>query len=436
MKYLNRITSILIWMFCIIAYSCLDDKDQTLVLATTEYQSGTNTVTGTSNSYTQLSQSGFILTVPIQAISETTGGNEGKLVFSLEATDDLPRPLPSCLTQIGYVAKVEPFNFIFKYPVTLTLPIGSNTNIEKISVYKFNEFTNEWDKIPISGFGNKTVIVSVLSLGYFVAVTDNCTDTNTLGGLRFIHPENSKKYFYTLTLYAYEGGGNGYVLNGSHAYTMPLGNGSPDLATYIPYIPKGYYGVYVTREERSTISSEPISIQHYSYVSYAEIETTLNRSGNAINNWNGYSGWTDLILNSNGRWIEGRPVIWGNPTVTYGTGKFQATLTWVNASSSATDYDLHLYGPDVHVYYSNKSQGCFELDRDWVSEIGNAIENLYSIRDEFPAGEYTVKVHLYGGRTGKEFNCRVLYNGEIVRSIRSSISSSKTYEDIYTFTVQ
>jgi hypothetical protein len=439
MKF-NKLTAIMIAIFyALFTFSCLDEGDNTLLLPVpdTQEQPEVNTVTGTSGSYTQVSRNGFLLTVPIQSIAETSGGNEGRLVFSLETTEDLPRPLPSGLSKIGDVAKIEPFNFNFKTPLTLALPIGSGQDVENVSVYRFNESTNTWERIPVSGFGDRTVIVSIFSLGYFVVVKNTETVENTLGGIRFVHPSTQKKYFYSLTLSDYSGSASGYSLNGANAYTIPLGNGTPDVATYIPYIPRGSYYVYVTREERSTISSELTSIEYYSTYIRLNVEGVLNRqSGQAINNWNAYSGWTNLVLGS-GSWISGRPSIWVAPTQTYGTGKFQATLTWVNATSSTVDYDLHLYGPNaLHVYYSNKTQGCFELDRDWLTGIGNAIENIYSINDQFPAGEYTIKVHLFGGTTGKEFNCRVLYEGRVVQSIRNSLSQSKAFYDIYTFTVK
>jgi hypothetical protein len=97
MKF-NKLTAVWIIVFyALFASSCLEDGDKTLVLPDVENQPGTNTVTATSGSYTQVSRNGFLLTVPIQSISETTSGNEGRLVFSMEVTEDLPRSLPSHL---------------------------------------------------------------------------------------------------------------------------------------------------------------------------------------------------------------------------------------------------------------------------------------------------------------------------------------------------
>jgi hypothetical protein len=406
--------------------ACLDNGNSTLLLETGETNDGateTNTATASSSAYTELSYNGFRLIAPIQSVSETQSGQDGKIVFSLETTDELPASLPAGATQIGQAAKIEPFNFNFATPLTLSLPTGGNNGIENIGVYLFNETTNRWDKIPISGFEAGRVIVSTLSLGYFVVVSEN-PGANP-GGICFRHPATETAYFYTLTL------SNGYI-----TYTIPLGNGRPGENTYIPFIPQGTYTVNVAREERSTIYSERTSIEYYTQATTVTVGQPLIK-GQAGSSWNEYTGWTYLTLKNGGYWTTGRPGYWDAPTVTYGTGKFQATLTWVNSTSSTVDYDLHLYGPNsLHVYFSNERQGCFELDRDWLHAVGNAIENIYSINDDFPKGEYTVKVHLYGGVTGKEFNCRVLYDGQMVQSVRSSLFNQKDMTEIYRFTVQ
>ena len=134
-------------------------------------------------------------------------------------------------------------------------------------------------------------------------------------------------------------------------------------------------------------------------------------------------------------WDDGRPSEWGTETKTYGTGKFQATLTWTNPSSEFyTDYDLHLSGPNnLHVYYSNKKQGCFELDRDWIRDPGDAVENIYSINDNFPAGTYVVKVNHFSGAMGRLYNCRIIMNGKVVKSVSGATGDTN---EIYRFVVE
>ncbi|MBK6538860.1 MAG: hypothetical protein IPG09_14180 [Ignavibacteria bacterium] len=70
-----------------------------------------------------------------------------------------------------------------------------------------------------------------------------------------------------------------------------------------------------------------------------------------------------------------------------------------------------MYGPDnLHIFYQNRTSANFELDRDWTSQTGNAIENIYSTTTSIPSGNYEVKVHNYSG-VQKSFNVRVILNG-------------------------
>jgi len=443
-KYFFRLAGIILTIAgAAVINSCVKEGNDTLVLeGRNDNNSIDNTIniqtsnSGSSDTYTRYHYNGYILSVPVHAIPKNNNGSNGQIVFSVETSNTLPAPLPSNLTQVGQVAKIEPFNFTFQYPVSLSIPVDNNFDPQTMSVYTYNESTNRWEEVPINGFGSdNTVIISSLTLGYYV-IAQNRTAGDALGGIRFIHPDNSQNYFYTLTVVGYEGSNSGNVYDREISRTVPLANGKPDNATYMPYIPKGTYRILISREERSSVSSEPTSIEYYStYVTVNVTNTLQRKKGSSLSNWGAYSGWTDITIGS-GSWINGRPYEWGTPTATYGTGKFQATLTWVNTSSSSCDYDLHLYGSNgLHVCYSAKQSSAFELDRDWLHESGNAIENIYSISNTLPSGQYRVVVNLFGGATNKEFNCRVLYNGQIVASKRTSISVSKGNIEIYTFTI-
>ncbi|MDR2628092.1 MAG: hypothetical protein LBC40_08690 [Dysgonamonadaceae bacterium] len=446
--YLLKAMYVALMCVASLSLSCLSDKDETLVLPGNEGvdQSGNDvelpgttlpsgeTGTGTSATFSRFVQDGFSLTVPIQSIPQTSSGSVGQVAFSVERTDALPLPLPEYLTGIGRAVKIEPFNFTFQYPVTLNIPVGSDFDPNTMNIYSYNELSGSWEEVPVSGFSGNTAVINTLSLGYYIIARDTRTP-GSLGGIRLVHPQSSKSYFYTLTILEYDGNGNGNSIRGKVVRTLPIGKGSPDKTTYIPFIPKGYYAILVSREERSSITSAPLSVEYYTPPFQVNVSNTLTRSGNGLNNWGEYNGWADISLTSSGDWNSGRPEAWSPVTVTYGTGKFQATLTWVN-STTTCDYDLHLTGPNsLHVYFGAKQGGSFELDRDWLNATGNATENIYSINNTFPTGSYTVSVRLYSGQTGKEFNCRILLDGKVVSSTRSSIASTGTQTTIYNFTV-
>ncbi|MGB4852805.1 MAG: hypothetical protein WBQ38_10865, partial [Ignavibacteria bacterium] len=153
-------------------------------------------------------------------------------------------------------------------------------------------------------------------------------------------------------------------------------------------------------------------IYTYSLPASVTVSDPLN-----FNGWSTYDAVTyvPFTLPAGGSWLLVRPSggsgSWPPPTIPFGSGTFQATLTWYNSAGEITDLDLHLYGPDnLHIFYQNRTSANFELDRDWTSQTGNAIENIYSTTTSIPSGNYEVKVHNYSG-VQKSFNVRVILNG-------------------------
>lgn len=433
MKTKTNISAILFPVLLMCFQSCVKEGDETLVLPQnipTE-ETGNAIVVGSTHEFTQLSQSGYSLYIPQGAIPTTMTGANGRLAFSLGVSKNLPHTLPPNLIQVGYIAKTEPFNFIFNSPLTMNVPLG-NTDIQNTHVYTYNEYSETWQLVPFSSFNpDNTGTINMIDLGYYVLAKDK--NKVNRGGIRLMHPDNDG-YFYTLTICSFSGEESSQMLPGKMATTQVDKNGLPAPTTFMPYVPKGTYQLRISREKKASFKTEPTTVEYYSSLLTVRVDKTLEK-GKYID-LSSIEGWTDITPDKN-KWSEGRPTEWGTPTKTYGTGKFQATLTWVNNSYSGTDYDLHLYGPNsLHVYYSNKNQGAFELDRDWLTEAGNAIENIYSVKDDFPKGNYIVKVHHYSGTTGKLFNCRIIVDGYVVYSKQGSIGTNKNFEQIYTFTVK
>ncbi|MCD7972491.1 MAG: hypothetical protein LUG18_07460 [Candidatus Azobacteroides sp.] len=431
----------------IISYSCVDDGKETFVLPDTTPSVGTGSYikTGSSADYVVITTSeGHSVNVPSHSIPPTISGDDGTVTFSIEFEDDLPLPLPDCLELKSRVMKIEPFNFIFTYPLTIKFPLG-NLNPSEVFVYYYNGGSNEWEYIPYSGFdSDRSGTIASFRLGYFILAENKC-NTDPLGGYRLIHPASDNgQYFYTVS-FSYEGEGwnKGFRIYNPIARTLPKANGTPESYTYIPYLPEGWYWMEIAREKRNSINSAP---EYIEYLTIWNQEDVSNFSGeyfrelsspNPYYNMPEFEGWKDLIFHEDVSWLRGRPDYWPAYTPTYGTGRFQATLTWINSYNNITDYDLHLYGPDgLNVYFANKRSGVFELDRDWISEIGEAVENIYSTNNQLPKGEYTVKVNHYSGVSGKEFNCRVLLDGRVVATKRSSIERGGNMETIYQFNIE
>ena len=116
------------------------------------------------------------------------------------------------------------------------------------------------------------------------------------------------------------------------------------------YVARGEYKAVLSRQKRSQLNSDT-EMEQYSSVIRVNVTNKLIAG---TGGYDTYSGWTDIKLD-NIFWNDGRSDAWGTITTTYGTGKFQATLTWVNPSEAEhTDYDLHLYGPDnLHVFFTD-----------------------------------------------------------------------------------
>lgn len=355
---------------------------------------------------------GSSLFVPKGSVPKNQNNEDGKVTFSIQKTDDLPHGLPSGNTMLnGGAYKVEPMNFTFNTPLTLTVPLGGKSANE-VALLRYNESTGSWEEIPLSETNGTTATAAVIDLGYFVVVEKGQSAT---GGIHINNSYLESGYEYYLTLIPTTGTASKKIsfAKGKDLYmaNVPLGNYTPSL------------------------SRKPLS--NPDQVEYCNLPSPLVVSDRLIAGNGGfetYRGWTELSIPTTGSWINGRPDGWGQATTTYGTGKFQATLTWVNTNGSIVDYDLHLEGPNTHIYFGAKSNGYFELDRDWTSPLGNAIENIYSINESLPSGTYRVYVNLYRGAAGKPFNCRIILNQTVVKSVSGSLSHGS--QDIYTFTIE
>ncbi|MGN0036687.1 MAG: hypothetical protein ACI36X_05665 [Bacteroidaceae bacterium] len=368
---------------------------------------------------------GYTITVPKGAVPRNNSGGVGRVAFSIQLAEDLPTPLPNGMTLLesGNV-KIEPMNFTFNSPLTIKVPLRG-FNASDVCVYWYDAYTGGWRLIPFSKINTDgTASITMIELGQFVIVRHSMgTGTNqmTTGGIHIARQYIQSGYYYYLTLTPRNSSGS----SKSIAFTS---NGE-DL--YMAGIELGTYAASITRERRSETNSDATTTETAT-LSNVTVSTTLTKGNGGYST---YAGWTELSL-SNVNWNNGRPNDWGEATKTYGTGKFQATLTWVNTNSSKTDYDLHLTTPSGEVYYGHKQAGAFELDYDWTTPVGNAIENIYSIRDDFDAGTYKVRVQHYSGEQGKRYNCRIIVNGTVVKSVTGAINTKQAYDDIYSFTIQ
>lgn len=383
-----------------------------------------------------------IKTVP-GTVPKNENGENANVSFSIETHIDEPKRLNPGATFKMPLVKFGPENFNFAWPVQLSLPYPLEMNPDDLSVMYYDEIEENWQIIPKSSIDteNRLILFNSLNLGIFglAQITQDYRSDQWYSGAFKYHGSN--QYFYTLTVasvsnFKYEFQENINVVGRNASTGIAFSN--PLSYTYI-FLPQATYQIWVTRHKAGTWTSPPGPHQTYSLPAEGTLTAAcLNHTpGGSITGgmetWNPFVG---LSLSGGGTWVDGLPDNWPDPTVTHGTGDFQATLNWKNNNDRSSDLDLHLYGPnDIHIYYFHKTStdGSLRLDRDWRGENGNAIENIYST-GAMPSGNYEIKVQLFSGDP-TNFDVRII-DKENVENISGSLAEPKQEKVIYNFTIQ
>jgi hypothetical protein len=411
----------------------------------------TNVVrTFTSDSGGTLTNQGCAIKIPIGAVPKNSSGSVGRLAFSIETNVASPAALPSGYTAVGTFTKFAPIGFVLELPVTVLLPAQSEQSPEGLVILQYNELLAQWVSIPITEIVPETrqLGVSVRELGFFVIARrsgsfarslmtkgGDISAENSEGGVVYCRDMVGSTYFIltvgrVISLKYPEQERWYSSLTGMTAVTQTGPTFNAIHPTFMR-LPQGVYEIWVSKFLGGIAGTGRSTLETYS----VPFTVTINRP--LVGGWIGLTGWEEVGCQfpNGGIWRQGSPTIWPQTSVSYGTGLFQATLSWVNSSTSVTDVDLHLFGPNnMEVYYANRRalNGSFELDRDWTSQIGYATENIYSLQTTIPTGEYILKVKHYSGDAPKPYSVRVIYDGQ-VRS-HSGIASGNQMLEIMRFT--
>lgn len=413
--------------------SCKKDEGPTEPESQEEKAVGT---IGSLQNGTVKTNSGYQISIIPGAVPANQNGQSANVTFSIETPVTPPKQISSSAEKRGEYTKLGPDGFTFRWPVRVIFPYKNTTDPSELKLLFYDVLSESWKIIPISSIDkdNKLIGADVMQLGYFVVAKVGQSAPKAMaedsdGGFEFMSSDNT--YYYTLTVasvsnfkYAWQAASwySGNIV-GSTGSTGSNPTGGPRPPTRI-HLVQATYQLWVTRTTPGTLSTLP-KMYTYSVPATGTISQPVTYSGPLSSG----SGWTSLSMPGGGQWIEGPPTGWAVPTVTYGTGDFQATLTWVNNQSTSSDVDLHLFGPNnMHVFYSSKlsSDGSLELDRDWRYTSGNAIENIYSLKT-MPSGSYSVKINLYGGST-TNYRVRVINKGT-VNTYTGSISTVNSGDD-------
>ena len=381
--------------------------------------------TGATKSFTSaengsLDYEGFSLVIKTETVPRLQSNASGTVAFSINTSSSIDSGiagLPAGYSIISKYLKAGPEAFYFNLPVQIYLPASGESSPQNLIVFKYSPNNQEWKIVTTSAIdtAGKRIGIDILELGYFVLAkklnADNTMSDFRQGGCVFDYQELWTNFILTVNTAALEKPeqlalfANGFI---GGTYSGPVFLGCPEGKTKA-IVPQGTISFWVSKTLCQ--GSDP-QIYTYSLPASVTVSDPLN-----FNGWSTYDAVTyvPFTLPAGGTWILGRPSggsgSWPPPTIPFGSGTFQATLTWYNSSGQITDLDLHLYGPDnLHIFYQNRTSANFELDRDWTSQTGNAIENIYSTTTSIPSGNYEVKVHNYSG-VQKSFNVRVILNG-------------------------
>lgn len=364
--------------------------------------------------------SGYQISIIPGTVPQNQNGQSASVSFSIETPVTPPKQLASGTEKRGEYTKLGPDGFTFRWPVRVIFPYKNTTDPSELKLLFYDVLSEAWKIIPISFIDkdNKLIGADVMELGYFVVAKVGQTAPKTSaddsdGGFEF---QGDASNYYTLTVasvsnfkYAWQAATwySGRIV-GSTGSTGSYPTGGPKPPTHI-HLVQATYQIWISRTTPGTLSTLP-QIYTYTVPATGTISQPVSYSGPLSSG----SGWTPLSMPSGGQWVEGSPQGWAVPTTTYGTGDFQATLTWVNTSSNSSDIDLHLFGPNnMHVYWSSpiSSDQSIELDRDWRRTVGSAIENIYSLKT-MPTGTYNLKVNLYSGNPAG-YRVRLINKGTV-----------------------
>lgn len=375
----------------------------------------------TSTASGSIDYDNFSIQIKVGDVPTQTSGSPGTVTFSLNTSGTIESgvpAIPSGYTVIGKYLKAGPEAFTFNSPVQVYFPASGQSSPQGLMVMVYKPELQTWKAITISAIdtAQKRVAVDVLSLGYFVLVKNNSSlDVSDYrqGGCVFDREDAWTEYILTVKSAALEKPEQLAMFSGGFigaTFTGPIFLGCPNGKTKA-IVPQGTIEFWVSY---MVCQGADQRIYTYSLPATVTVSDPLNFVG-----WSTYDAVTyvPFVLPTGGTWVLGRPGgsggtgAWPPATIPYGSGTFQATLTWINTSAVNADMDLHLYGPNnLHIFYSNRTSPDFSLDRDWQRTLGNATENIYSLNSTMPSGAYTVKVVHYSGNP-MTWNARVVLNG-------------------------
>ena len=399
--------------------------------------------------------SGASIQIPAGSVPTMEDGSAGTMSFNIAEAPNSSASLPSDYSAVGPVYELGPEGFTFNSPVTITLPIPEDVDIDSVLGLTYYDVVDEVWKLVPGSVNTEERTVSVMSTHFsmwsiFSSLTGsswnnqnggwiNVINSHTYSSGTFPGPGGQSKpmsitYGVCIESYNLDNPASANAWNKPREWQMTVSdyrssmyNSSSQTINGKWWLPTGTYNlteVYHISEVNQT----------YGYIpAYTTYYRTLGASTVADGQTVDFS-WSSTDFSSS-EFINGRPSCYGMQDTSVGTGDVQVTLTW------QVDVDLDLYvtepsGEEIYFgYYPSSSGG--ELDRDNLCSdmvIGRP-ENIFWPQGSAPSGTYVVSVNYFGAcdtELAVNYTVRIVVEG--VASTYSGTISTGTQE-VTTFEV-
>ncbi|MBN2543975.1 hypothetical protein JXI42_14040 [bacterium] len=380
-------------------------------------------------------ESGASIYVPMYAVPNTDGGENGTMIFSIERNTSTVAPVPAGETIASDVYRFGPDGFVLARPVRITIPITNPGESVGYRIYRINPTTGEAEPYPTDfDEENQTLSTTTYHFSEYFPTWQTWSDTYD-GALRFTNNSSSHWLYVTSVSCSlkYPDVNNCPICGYHHSLWAPSGTiGWNNGGNW--YIAQGTHRLCFEMQEKGTFSTPPGPKQHV-YVD----DVVVNGAWSC---WNNHYSHHFVVSTLEGLGagdpIDGPCDCTPEPTPSVGTGDVQVTLTWHN--ERALDLDLWVYEPSgERCYYGNvetETGGTLDRDNKCDNYINGQPENIFW--STAPAGEYSVVVHWFGScgnsYPSQSYDVRVI-NGSQATTYSGTLNNQGETQEVCTFTV-
>ncbi len=416
----------------LLGFASCGDKKKTVNQPDTSTDYEASSTISSTQSGEVTTASGANISIPLYAVPETEGGEDGQMVFSIERDETTPPTPPAGTTTASDVYRFGPDGFTFGEMVEVTIPVTGTVGDNDVAIFRINQTTGESEPYggtydPVS----QTITAQTYHLSpWYGGIYE---PSPTAWGAFYVTNQSLTHWLNICVI--------GYDLAYPDVDTNFDGEGC---CTWAPfgtigwksagewYLPQGTYDLCISMSRAGTAMTPPGEPSH-GFTYGAVLGNPWTRSDPRT---------TDISYSSppgeTGGPCDCTPV----PSTSVGTGEVQVTLTW--HSAEAIDLDLWVTDPTgVKCYYNHgpdnptTTGGILDRDNLCSNYVNGRPENIYWVNA--PAGTYTVEVDRFStcssGPSSQSFDVRVV-TGTTTKTYAGTVNDANSTITVATFTVQ